>query len=97
MTRLPHTPYSVACCLLALGLLSALAAAQQSTEARLAIDHAPFTRPQRRGAPLIIDATIVSPAGIRKAAVFCRVAGGGDFTALPMEVVGAQPVSGGGA
>jgi len=88
MPRVLHIAYSVTCCLLALGLLTARAAAQQPHEARLAIDHAPFNRPQRRGAPLIIEATIVSPGGIRKAAVFCRVAGGGDFTALPMEAVG---------
>ena len=88
MTRLPHAPYSFACCLLALGLLCTLAAAQQPQAARLAIDHAPFTRPQRRGTPLTIEATISSPAGIRKAEVFSRVVGGGDFTARPMEAVG---------
>jgi hypothetical protein len=87
MTRFLRTPFSVICCLLALGLLPPLVVAQQPPETRLAIDHAPFTRPQRRGAPLIIEATIVSPGGVRKAAVFCRVAGGGDFTALPMELV----------
>ena len=51
------------------------------------IDHAPFTRVQRRGAPLTIEARITSPVGIRKAEVFCRAVGGGDFTALPMETV----------
>lgn len=88
MTRFLRTPYSVICCLLTLGLLTTLAVAQQPNETRLAIDHAPFSRPQRRGAPLTIEATIVSPGGVRKAAVFCRVVGGGDFTALPMESVG---------
>jgi len=88
MTRLQYALYSLACCLLSLGLLYTLVAAQQPQGARLAIDHAPFTKAQRRGAPLAIDATITSPAGIRKAEVFCRVAGGGDFTALPMESVG---------
>jgi hypothetical protein len=88
MTRLRHTLDSFACCLLALALLCTLVAAQQPQEARLAIDHALFTRAQRRGVPLAIEATITSPAGIRKAEVFCRVAGGGDFTALPMESVG---------
>ena len=88
MTRLRYPLHSFACCLLALGLLYTLVAAQQPQEARLAIDHAPFTRAQRRGAPLAIEATITSPAGIRKAEVFCRVAGGGDFTALPMDSVG---------
>jgi len=88
MTRLRYALYSFACCLLALGLLAPLVAAQQPQEARLAIDHAPFTRVQKRGVPLAIEATITSPAGIRKAEVFCRVAGGGDFTALPMDSVG---------
>ncbi len=74
--------------LLALALLSTLAFAQQPQEARLAIDHAPFTRPQRRGAPLVIEATITATAGLRKAEVFCRTVGGGDFTVLPMEDVG---------
>jgi len=72
-------------CVLGLVLLSTLAFAQQPPEARLAIDHAPFMRPQRRGAPLAIEATITAPAGVRKAEVFCRVVGGGDFTAVPME------------
>jgi len=88
MIRLWYTLYNFACCLLALGLLSTLVAAQQPQEARLAIDHAPFTKAQRRGVPLAVEATITSPAGIRKAELFCRVAGGGDFTALPMEAVG---------
>ena len=88
MTRLRHTLYSFACCLLSLQLLCTLVAAQQPQDARLAIDHAPFTRAQRRSTPLAIDATITSPAGIRKAEVFCRVVGGGDFTALPMESMG---------
>src|SRR5262249_58853072 len=88
MIRLRYTLYRFACCLLALGLLSTLVAAQQPQEARLAIDHAPFTKAQRRGVPLAVEATITSPAGIRKAELFCRVAGGGDFTALPMEAVG---------
>jgi len=88
MTRIQHTPHHFACCLLLLGVLWVPTAAQQPQEARLAIDHAPFTRPQRRGASLAIEANITSPAGIRKAEVFCRAVGGGDFTALPMEPVG---------
>ena len=83
MTKLWHAFYSVTGCLLVLGLLCPLALAQ-SQEARLVIDHAPFTKVQRRGAPLAIEARITSPAGIRKAEVFCRTIGGGDFTALPM-------------
>src|SRR6266705_6887526 len=87
MPKLWYMLYRVVGCLLALGLLGTLAVAQQPQAARLAIDHAPFTRPQRRGTPLTIEATITSPAGIRKADVFCRAVGGGDFTALPMEAV----------
>ena len=88
MTKLWHAFYSVAGCLLVLGLLCPLALAQQPKEAQLVIDHAPFTTPQRRGAPLATEARITSPAGVRKADVFCRVLGsGGDFTALPMEAV----------
>src|SRR5262245_44305623 len=88
MTRLWHVPYSFACCLLSLGLLYTIVVAQKPQEARLDIDHNPFTRAQRWSAPLAIEATITSPAGIRKAEVFCRVVGGGDFTALPMDTVG---------
>lgn len=88
MTRLWRVVYRVLSSLLALGFSTALAVAQQPHTARLSIDHAPFHKPQRRGAPLIIEATIVAPVGVRNATVFCRVAGGGDFTALPMELVG---------
>lgn len=88
MTKLWHTFYSVTGCLLVLVLLCSMAVAQQQPQAaRLAIDHAPFNTAQRRGAPLVIEARITSPAGIRKAEVFCRAVGGGDFTALPMEAV----------
>jgi hypothetical protein len=87
MTKLRHAFYSVTGCLLMLDLLCTLAVAQQPQEARLVIDHAPFTRVQRRGAPLAIEARIMSPAGIRKAEVFCRAVGGGDFTALPMVAI----------
>jgi hypothetical protein len=87
MPKLWYMLYRVVGCSLALSLLGALTVAQQPQEARLTIDHAPFTRPQRRGVPLTIEATITSPAGIRKADVFCRAVGGGDFTALPMESV----------
>src|SRR5215831_8038021 len=88
MTKLWHAFYSVTGCLLVLGLLCPMAVAQQQPQAaRLAIDHAPFNTAQRRGAPLVIEARITSPAGIRKAEVFCRAVGGGDFTALPMAAV----------
>src|ERR1041384_7160360 len=87
MTQLRYRLYRVVGFFLALGLLSPVVVAQQPQEGRLTIDHAPFTRPQRRGASLAIEATITSPAGIRKAEVFCRTVGGGDFTALPMEAV----------
>jgi hypothetical protein len=85
MTKFWHAFYSVTVSLLVLGLLDSLAVAQQPQATRLVIDHAPFTRAQRRGAPLVIEARITSPAGIRKAEVFCRAVGGGDFAALPME------------
>jgi len=87
MTKLWHAFYSITGCLLVLGLPGPMAVAQQPQEARLAIDHAPFTTAQRRGAPLVIEARITSPTGIRKAEVFCRTLGGGDFAALPMEAV----------
>ena len=87
MTKLWHAFYRITGYLLVLGLLCPLAVAQQPQEARLVIDHAPFTTAQRRGAPLAIEARITSPAGVRKAEVFCRALGGGDFTALPMEAV----------
>lgn len=87
MTKFSPAFHCVTICLLVLGLLEPLAVAQQPQATRLVIDHAPFTRVQRRGAPLVIEARITSPAGIRKAAVFCRAAGGGDFTALAMEAV----------
>src|SRR4030095_2189095 len=83
MTKLWHAFYSVTSCLLVLGLLSPLAVAHhQPQAARLAIHHAPFNTAQRRGAPLVIEARITSPAGIRKAEGFCRDLGGGDFTEL---------------
>ena len=87
MTKLWHAFYSITGCLLVLGLPGPMAVAQQPQEARLAIDHAPFTTAQRRGAPLVIEARITSPTGIRKAEVFCSTLGGGDFAALPMEAV----------
>lgn len=78
--------YVVSVVLLGVGCL--VLWAQPASGGKLAIDHAPFTRPHRRGAPLTIDATITAPAGVRKAEVFCRTAGGGDFTAFEMEPVG---------
>ena len=78
----------MACWGLVLGLLVAPALAQTKPGAGLTIVHKGFRAPQKRGAPLAIDATIASPAGVRKAEVFCRPAGGRDFTALPMESVG---------
>ena len=87
MTKFSPALYGGIICLLMLGLLESPTVAQQPPGTRLVIDHAPFTRVQRRGAPLLIEARITSPAGIRKANVFCRAAGGGDFAALPMEAV----------
>jgi hypothetical protein len=70
-----------------LGMVLGQVAAQTPPAGRLSIDHKGFTRPQPQGQPLVIEATITSPAGISKAQVFCRAAGGGDFTALLMEPV----------
>jgi hypothetical protein len=69
-------------------LLVLVAPAQTTSEGRLTIDHKVFTQPQPQGQPLLIEATITSPAGMHKAEVFCRQAGGRDFTALKMEHVG---------
>jgi hypothetical protein len=69
-----------------LGTLLGQVAAQTPPAGRLSINHKGFTRPQPQGQPLIIEATITSPAGIRKAEVFCRAAGGRDFTAVPMQL-----------
>ena len=68
-------------------LLFATAAQGQQSDA-LSITHQGFPRPQARGKPLAIDATITAAAGVGKAQVFCRSAGGGDFMALPMAPVG---------
>lgn len=78
----------VVCWGLLLGVLAAPALAQTKQGAGLTIDHKGFKSPQRRGTSLAIDATIASPAGVRKAEVFCRPAGGRDFAALPMEPLG---------
>ena len=69
---------------LVVGNLASEAVAQTNQRARLVIGHQTFTHPQRRSSALAIDATITSPAGIRKAEVFCRPAGARAFTALPM-------------
>lgn len=58
--------------------------AQSKTSARLMIDHKGYTQPQRRGSPLVVEATITSPAGVHKAEVMCRPVGAREFTALPM-------------
>lgn len=72
------------CWLLVLGLMMPQAMAQASSRGRVTIQHQGFEAPQQRGAPLVIDATISSPAGIQKAEVFCRPQGGREFKALPM-------------
>jgi hypothetical protein len=72
---------------LSVGLLTGEVGAQTTQQGRLIIDHKVFAQPQRQGQPLTIQATIRSPAGIHKAEVFCRQAGGRDFSALKMERV----------
>jgi hypothetical protein len=71
-----------------LALMVATAHAQTKQEGRLAIDHKVFSQSQPQGQPLLIEAIITSPAGIHKAEVFCRQAGGRDFAALKMAHVG---------
>jgi hypothetical protein len=71
-------------------LLSLAGLAQEKRQALVTIEHAPFTRPQRRGYPLTIEARIVSPAGIRDAKVYFRQPGARDFTALEMHPDGEQ-------
>ena len=56
----------------------------EAQEARPTVLHQVFAGAQRRGVPLAIDATLSAPSGIKKAEVFCRPSGGGDFTAFPM-------------
>ncbi len=72
------------CGTLLLGFLTAVAWAQNRPQAGIVIVHKGFQVPQRRGSALLIEATITSPAGVRKAEVFCRPLGGREFTALPM-------------
>ena len=76
-------------CLVLIGLfvLSLATAAQGQQSDALSIAHRGFSRPQARGKPLAIEATIAAAAGVRKAQVFCRSAGSGDFMALPMAPV----------
>ncbi|MCY4515335.1 MAG: hypothetical protein OXC69_09440 [Candidatus Tectomicrobia bacterium] len=73
-------------CLAILGFLVVLFAplAQGQQHNGLSITHQGFNRPQARGRPLAIEATITTSAGIAKARVFCRSTGSGDFMALPM-------------
>lgn len=70
--------------LLVLLLISAVQGQQNDA---LSITHQGFSRPQARGKSLAIEATITAAAGVGKAQVFCRSAGGGDFMALPMSRV----------
>lgn len=86
MSGWPRRWFGVMGSLLWLGMCCGLAVAQTPPPGRLIIDHKGFSRPQRQGHPLEIEASITSPAGVRKAEVFCRPAGGREFTALPMEL-----------
>ncbi len=72
---------------LLIGVMALCTSAQSAQVLPVTIEHREFMRPQRRGAPLVIEATITAPAGIRQARVFCRPAGGRDYTAIPMERV----------
>lgn len=68
-------------------VLLLIPAVQGQQNDALSITHQGFSRPQARGKPLAIDATITAAAGVGKAQVFCRSAGSGDFMALPMAPV----------
>ena len=85
MVRQPEIGGCVA--FLAFLFLLFVTAAQAQQDDALSIAHQGFSRPQARGKPLAIEATIAAAAGVRKAQVFCRSAGGGDFMALPMTPV----------
>jgi hypothetical protein len=65
-------------------LVPASANAQMTAGEQLVIQHQRFIHPQPQGQPLPIEATITSPAGIRKAELFCRPLGGRAFTTLGM-------------
>ena len=82
-------PPKIGGCMALLGLFVLLftAVVQGQQDDALSITHQGFSRPQARGKPLVIEATITAAAGVRKAQVFCRSAGGGDFMALPMSRV----------
>ena len=54
--------------LLGLFVLSLATAAQGQQSDALSIAHRGFSRPQARGKPLAIEATIAAAAGVRKAA-----------------------------
>lgn len=73
---------------LAFGWLTVAAAAPRTRKPLLTIDHQPYDQPQRQGRPLAIEAQIQSPAGVKKAIVYCRMAGSKMFTALPMQARG---------
>lgn len=79
------------CWLLMFGVvLASQAMAQSKSPGRVTIHHEGFPGPQQRGAPLAIEATISSPAGIQEAQVFCRPQGGREFRTLPMEFRGEE-------
>jgi hypothetical protein len=71
-------------------LLGTVARGEQA--ARPVIDHRVFTHPQARGYALVIEATITAAAGVRKAEVFCRPDGGGDFIPVSMVQHGGEHV-----
>ena len=75
---------------LAVGGQTAATAAPSTRKPLLTIEHRPYDRPQRQGAALAIAARIKSPAGVKKAVVYCRMTGSKTFTALPMQARGDQ-------
>jgi hypothetical protein len=87
--KLPRRGRGISVCwLLVCGLMMPQAMAQAASRGRITIQHQGFEGPQRRSAPLAIEATISAPAGIQKAEVFCRPLGSREFRAVPMVAQG---------
>lgn len=89
VTRRQALRVCVWCCVV-LSLASLSGFAQGKRQALVTIEHAPFTRVQLRGYPLLIEARIASPAGVREAKVYYRKPGERDFTALRMRQHGEE-------
>ena len=71
-----------------LTVLNVVGLAQEKRRALVTIEHERFRQPQPRGYPLVIEAVITSPAGVREAKVYYRAPGAADFSMLPMQQQG---------